>query len=64
MIQFQKSNPSKPRFAERTWRRILAHENLDLECWETPQRGGGGLKGGRIKEALELYKKKEKEKTQ
>ena len=30
--QFEISNPSKPKFGERSWRNILAHENLELDC--------------------------------
>ena len=32
MAQFEKSKPSKPKFSERTWQKILTHENLDLDC--------------------------------
>eukprot|EP00663_Eupelagonemidae_sp_cell21sb_P012065 gene12065-biopygen6320 len=41
-IQFENSNPAKPKFECRSWRRILADDRLDLDCWGTtvPARSG------------------------
>ncbi len=37
--QFEKSNPAKPKFECRSWRRILADDRLDLDCWGTAVPG-------------------------
>ena len=35
MVEFEKSNPTASEFSDRTWRRILADDRLDLDCWGT-----------------------------
>ena len=42
MVQFEKSNPTASKFSVQSWRRILADDRLDLDCWGTAVPRGRG----------------------